>query len=246
MHLALSRLLVLAVAVAALALAGCQPSTAPRQTSDAVKDAGTLASEALERGDYMRAAELYRAALTSAPEALPLHYGLGVSASFLARKPEAIRELTWVLEHGEAGSNEVRSARQWLLSVGALPRYAGSPTAAVDPETTALDQKPAPASVHGAVTIDGAPQERMQLFLMEHPSRIKYFRLRTDEQGHFRFEGIPPGTYKLTERAAGYPIWRLRVDLTPGQDVVLDLSAANSTKVRDDFPDSPPSAGVRS
>jgi hypothetical protein len=33
-------------------------------------------------------------------------------------------------------------------------------------------------------------------------------------------------------------MWRLRVQLEPGQNLTLDLSEANSAKIRDDFPES--------
>jgi hypothetical protein len=236
-----------------LALAGCQGPATPRsgQPSDGVKDTSALAAEALERGEYAKAAELYRVALATMPDSLPLHYGLGVSASFTDRKREAVRELTWVLEHGEAGSSEVTAARRWLRSVGALPRSGSELT------TVAQEQQPAPeshathASVHGRVTdgertSEAAPKSRMQLLLMEHPSRENYYRIRTDEHGYFRFQNVAPGIYKLTERVAGPPVWRLRVELKPGEDLSLDLNPANSTKVRDDFPDSAAAPGPRS
>jgi hypothetical protein len=61
---------------------------------------------------------------------------------------------------------------------------------------------------------------------------------RTDDSGHFEFKRIPPGIYMLTNRIAGEPMWRLRVQLEPGQNLTLDLSEANSAKIRDDFPES--------
>jgi hypothetical protein len=213
---------------------------------------GVLAAEALERGDYAKAAELYQRALVAAPESLALHYGLGVSASYLDRRALAVRELTWVLEHGEAGSNEVNTARRWLLSVGALPRPATAEASTPPPEEQPRGQEltPRPGSVHGrSVSGDSsgslAPMVRMQLILKEYPAANNYFRLRTDEQGYFRFENVPPGIYQLTERVAGPPTWRLRVEVKPGQDVALDLSPENSTRNRDDFPELTPSLGAR-
>jgi hypothetical protein len=40
----------------------------------------------------------------------------------------------------------------------------------------------------------------------------------------------------LTNRVAGQPIWRLRVELKPGEEKQLDLDPGNSIAVRDDFP----------
>jgi len=90
--------------------------------------------------------------------------------------------------------------------------------------------------VSGEAPNDVVPVQRMQLILMEYPSRVQYHRVRTDEQGRFRFANVVPGTYKLTDRAAGTPQWRLRVELKPGQDVTLDLGPGNTTRMRDDFP----------
>lgn len=222
--------------VVVLWLAACQGAAPPPRQATG-KDPGVLAAEALTRGDYAKAADLYRAALAATPDSVPLHYGLGVSASHLGRRDEAIRELTWVLGRGEPSSTEVQAARRWLASVGALPRSA-------DPARSA-DQSPEPsataARLQGQVRAedDGSPMRRMQLLLMEYPSKENYFRLRTDEQGRYTFAQVPPGTYKLTERVAGKPTWRLRVELKAGQDATMDLGPGNSTKVRDDFPDAP-------
>ena len=228
----------------ALALAACQ--AAPPPPRPAMRDPGALAAEALERGEYAKAADLYRSALASEPESLPLRYGLGVAASHLDRRAEAVREFTWVLQRGEPDSTEVKTARRWLLSVGALPRFAAA-TAPEDPrerEQKPADQQPVHASLQGhALSGDSAsaaaPMERMQLILYDYPNRVVYFRIRTDEAGRYRFPKVPPGIYKLTDRASGPPRWRLRVELGPGQDMNLDLGPENSTKVRDDFPDRP-------
>lgn len=226
----------------AFVLAACQAAPAPPRP--AAKDLGSLAAEALERGDYAKAAELYRSAVAAEPGSLPLHYGLAVSASYLDRRMEAVSEFTWVLERGEADSAEVKAARRWLMSVGALPRFAAATAEPEEPREPAQKparDKPAPATVHGRVMSgdtpnDLAPMQRMQLFLYDYPNRVVYFRIRTDEQGHFHFPDVPPGIYKLTDRAAGPPRWRLRVELKAGQDMTLDLDPGNSTKVRDDFP----------
>jgi hypothetical protein len=238
------------LAIVALALLGCQGTPSSRSTSShATEDPAALAASAIERGDYEKAASLYRDALTTAPDSLPLHYGLGVSASYLERRAEAVREFSWVLERGEAGSAEVRAARRWLATVGALPRRAAEARPELE-EPREEAQKPTTGVVHGRVMLgetsgNSAPAERMQVFLMEHPNRIKYFRLRTDEQGYFRFENVPPGVYKLTERAAGHPLWRVRVEVKPGQDVAVDLGPSNTTAARDDFPDGTLGVGPR-
>ena len=96
---------------------GCYsaPAPAPRSQAGEVD----LAAEALEAGDYTRAAELYRRALTTTPESLTVHYGLAVALSHLDQKPEAIREFRWVLARGETGTG----AHGWSRdNSGAPPR----------------------------------------------------------------------------------------------------------------------------
>ena len=76
-----------------------------------MKVPAALASEALDRGDYAKAADLYRDALQTEPDSLPLHYGLGVAASYLDRRAEAIREFTWVFARAAKDSPEATTAR---------------------------------------------------------------------------------------------------------------------------------------
>ena len=224
----------------ALLLAGCYASPVPPPR--VVADEGRLADEALAGRDYARAAELYRHAVQKAPNSLPLHYGLGVAASYLDLKPEAVREFNWVLERGQVGQAEVENARAWLIRVGALAppaRRAGPASAPV----SAADDRPKTGigSLEGrAVFSEGSQQEpmkRMQLFLIEQPNRVNSYRLRTDEDGRFHFSNVAPGVYKLSDRMVGPPKWRLRVEVKPSQAVFLDLGPGNSTGARDDFPE---------
>jgi len=237
------------VVALALVLAACQGTPPPPRSAET--DIGTLAAEALQRGEYAKAADLYQRAMDAEPASVPFHYGLGVAASYLDRRAEAVREFTWVLERGEADSVEVKTARAWLLSVGALPRLAGATAPPEDPREP--EEKPASrsshASVQGRAVLEGrgagAPAGRLALFLSDYPKRVKRFRVLTDEDGRFRFADVPPGVYKLSDRVAGPPRWRLRVEVKPDQELTLDLDQANSTRVRDDFPDPPPTEGPR-
>jgi hypothetical protein len=80
---------------------------------------------------------------------------------------------------------------------------------------------------------------RLQLFLMGQPgspTKDERYNLRTDEDGNFKFPNVPPGPYMLTNRLAGQPIWRLRVELKPAEEKQLDLNSGNSVATRDDFP----------
>jgi hypothetical protein len=220
-----------------LLLVACQgPAPAP---PGAAPDLAVQAAEALDKGDYQRAADLYGRALEAAPESLPLHYGLGVAASHLGNKDVAVREFRWVLARGIAGSPEVEAARRWLVSVGALPR----PAVAAKP----ADEGPgfSHGSVEGrAVFAEGGeepkPAQRMMVILVgqpNSPTKEERYNLRTDENGRFKFPKVVPGPYMLTDRVAGPPKWRMRIEIQPGQEMVLDLTSANSTKVRDDFPE---------
>jgi tetratricopeptide (TPR) repeat protein len=231
-----TRSALLALGLAALIFGACQgPPAAPPKAADAA----TLAAQALERGDYEKAAGLYRQALRSQPDSLPLHYGLAVSASFLNLREEAIREFKWVLERGAAGTIEVEAARRWLISAGVLPR----PSQAVASQEE--DRTPGAATLEGQAVFaetgkEPKPVKRLQLFLVgqpNSPTKEERYVLRTDEDGRFKFSNVVAGPYKLTNRVAGQPIWRLRVELKPSQDTILELNPANSVNTRDDFPE---------
>jgi hypothetical protein len=71
-------------------------------------------------------------------------------------------------------------------------------------------------------------------------SDARFYRVRTDEQGHFVFDKIKGGQYHLHDQTGRGVHWRLRVDVSEGQDLSLDLSPANSVNVRDDFPPEKP------
>lgn len=220
------------LAIVALLGVGCSaPAPAPRSETDIA----VLAADALDAGQYAKAADLYRRALAKAPESVALHYGLAVALSHLDGKAEAIREFLWVLERAVPGTPEADNARRWLVSVGAL---AARPTASFGPDEPSAAST---ATVEGRVLSVGGPEsgplKRQQLVLVEHPSRVHHYRMRTDEDGRYRFTGVAPGIYKLSDRVTGPAKWRLRVEAKPGQAIFLDLGPDNSTSVRDDFRD---------
>lgn len=226
-----------AAAGLALLLAACQaPPPSPPRAAD--PDPAVLAAgQAMERGDYARAAELYRQLVATHPDSVPLHYGLAVAASYMDRREEAAREFRWVLERGAPDSAEVEAAQRWLVRVGAFRQSAGVGEGEEE-------RQPGTAGLEGrAVYAEGGrspePMRRLQLFLVgqpDSPTQDERHVLRTDEDGGFRLTNLVPGPYMLTNRRAGQPIWRLRVDLQPGQDLILDLTPANSVAIRDDFP----------
>jgi hypothetical protein len=221
-----------------LFVAGCnagQPAPTPTaQATDA-----TSAAEALQAGDYQRAAALYRRALAVDPAGVGLHFGLAVAASHLKLRDETAREFKWVLEQVPPASEEAGVARNWLVKAGLLPR-----PSALSP-AVAEERGDGKAILEGSAMFsdDGKtpkPMQRLQLFLVGQPgsaTKDEYHRIRTDEDGRFRFPSVLAGSYKITNRIAGQPIWRLRVELKSGESRQLELTPANSTATRDDFPE---------
>lgn len=231
----------LALALVTLALAAaCESPTAPRQEAVGPSLA-TLAADALDRGDHAGAADLYRRALAASPDSLSLHYGLAVAASHLNLKDEAIREFRWVLERGAKGSAEVVAAHRWLAAAGVLPAQEASPTASEErrPEAASASLEGRMASAEPGQ--EGKPAYRRMVILYgltDSPAKDERYQTRTDENGSFRFPRVAPGSYMVTDAVAGPRTWRLRIQLQPGQALTLDLTPANATKVRDDFPSS--------
>jgi tetratricopeptide (TPR) repeat protein len=221
-----------------LFLAACnagQPAPQPK----AQATFATGAFEALQAGDYQRAAELYRLALAAEPASLGLHYGLAVALSYLQLKDETAREFRWVLEQAPPASEEAEVARTWLVNAGFLSRPSALSPAVVEQ----VGGEEATLEGHAVFGEDGKtprPMQRLQLFLVGQkgsPTNDERHALRTDEGGGFRFPKVLAGSYKLTNRVAGQPIWRLRVELKPGEKKQLELTPANSTATRDDFPE---------
>lgn len=85
-----------------------------------------------------------------------------------------------------------------------------------------------------------APVPRRRLVLKGvkgTPTEGIYYRLRTDEQGEFLFDRIRGGEFKLSDDTAAGFHWRLRISIAEGENRALDLTLANSIRVRDDFPE---------
>ncbi|HXG04526.1 MAG TPA: carboxypeptidase regulatory-like domain-containing protein [Candidatus Binatia bacterium] len=228
-----------ALASAALLLTGggCGQGPAAPVQAAAPRDLMAEAVEAMARRDYATAASALRRVIERSPDHFEAHYRLGVSASHLDLADEATREFEWVVAHGGANSPEVRLARDWLAA-----RRRPAPDETLPPPTSTPD--PTRATLSGRVVWEdnGIQQPRpwVRLFLQGvkgTPVEDEFFRVQTDQNGAYEITGIPPGEYRLTDRGSGTTTWRLKVTLKPGQNVVLDLSPANSVRVRDDFPD---------
>lgn len=221
-------------------LAGCQSPSQPVRSA-APEDPAAKAAGALAGGRYTDARELYRQALADAPDKVSLHYGLGVASSHLDRRDDAVREFRWVVQYGPQTAPEVAAARQWLTRAGALPTTSLHTAAA--PSRSGEERQPGHASLEGRAIFAEAgqapkPMARLQLFLVPEGSTEKErYHLRTDGEGNFKFPNVAPGSYKLIDRVAGQPIWRLRVEFKPSETKALELTPANSLAMQDDFPE---------
>jgi tetratricopeptide (TPR) repeat protein len=226
----------LAATVALVLLLGCTspPPSGPAATT---QDVEADAMAAVSRGDWTTAADLLRRALGQNPTSAKLHYNLGVAASYVGPRDDAIREFQWIIANLAPELSEAQEARRWLTEAGVLARP--TETAAAVPEQTS-EPTPGDSGVRGQVLwAEGRPTARVQLFLKgvpNSPNANQQWVMRTDDSGRFEFKRIPPGTYMLTNKVAGSPTWRLRVKLAPGEITSLDLGEDNSARVRDDFP----------
>ena len=233
----------LALVLVAAALGACSgPAPAPKADYDVVAEA----MKAFDKADWALAGRLLREAIVKSPTELRLHYSLAVTATHLELRDEAIREFRWVLANAP-GTAEATAARNWLIAAGVLTEgeaTASSSGAAGDPDRAAKDPDRGDSSVRGQVSWnEGQPPislTRLQLFLKgldKTPTKDVHLVLRTDEDGRFEFKNVVPGTYKLTNRIAGEPLWRVKVEVPPGQTTSIDLTPQNSLRARDDFPD---------
>ena len=219
-----------------LACSACQ-SQVPPPPARVEADPTSRASAALEAGRYAEAVSLFREALTRTPESVPLRYGLAVALSYTDRAA-AVAEFQWVLASAPPGSREAVESRAWLARAGVLPRPAASRG------TAERERETGNAVLVGRALFaeSGAkPQamQRLQLFLMgrpDSPTKEQRYVLRTDEDGNFKFPNVVPGPYMLTNRIAGQPIWRLRIELKAAEEKHLALGPENSISARDDFP----------
>lgn len=222
-------------------LAGCSSPAPALPGSTAADDLATRALAAFERSDWGAAAPLLREAIARNPAPLRLHFALAITATHLDLRDEAIREFEWVLANGAPGTAEALTARKWLTDAGVLAAAPPANVAAAAPEEETVS--PTTAALRGQVVWNESDPPvsiaRLQLFLTGiegTPTKEEYRVVRTDRDGRFEFKQLVPGPYRLMNRIAGKPTWRLRVQVEAGQRLALDLTPDNSTRARDDFP----------
>lgn len=201
-----------------------EPPVEPRRPSLAQQAQASAA-----RGDYEGAWRLYHQALQAAPEDVSLWYALGVTLSRLDKGKETEEAFQQVVRRGNPDSEEVRLARRWLVSAGALAA----------PVTFSPPEEPAEATA-GTATVEGKatwgepdpdkPPLRAQVLLegLEGEATGKLLAARVLLGQAYRFDRLPAGSYRVIGGAAGRRLWDLTVTLEEGESVVLDLGKDNS------------------
>jgi tetratricopeptide (TPR) repeat protein len=220
---------------AALALAACQRAPAPSvPVAAAPSPVERLTAEGdalLAAGKYADAIEKYREAVDVDGVAVHPRFGLGTAYSFLDRRPEAVAQLRWVLDHADATSTEYQEARRWLLRVGALAEPApvadtAEPTRAADPRLGHLVGKtqwpevtPQRHLITGSLTLAGDEP------VTHDVRRTRAFRLGDV----YEFRDVPPGRYRVLATIDGTTVWDEKVTVEAGKDTTLDLSQTASS-----------------
>jgi len=229
-----------------LALTACQNAAPPPAASVAAPAVAPAvqAREAAARSDWRAAAPLFREAIAQAPGEIALHYELAVVATHVDDREEATREFRWVVVNASPDSQEYRLAKAWLDDAS-QPESTTTTTSSTKATPVLHVERAGDANLYGGVVWSSEPNgphstRRMQIHLYGVPNtatKEQRYTVRTDDEGRFEFKNIVAGPYKLTNRVAGKPTWRVRVDVEAGRDTGFDLHPGNSINVRDDFPE---------
>lgn len=188
------------------------------------------ASVLAELGDYEGASQLYQEALGAAPEDTSLWYALGVTLSRLNQRKETEEAFRYVVNRGNPDSEEVRLARQWLISAGILAR----PVVFTATAETA-EAAEAKAILKGKVSW-GEPERgkaplkaRVIIQGLKGAAQGKRFTARVALGQVYRFDRLPAGSYRLVGVVEGERLWDLTVDVEDGKETVHDLSKETSS-----------------
>lgn len=196
-------------------------------------DAGSLAEQArvaADVGDYEGAWRFYYQALEVTPEDLALWYGLGVTLSHLNRRTETEAAFQYVVQHGQADSEEVTFARRWLINAGVLTEPVTFSIAA-----DAVDVRGDKAVLEGQTTWGNPnpsrPVLKAQLLLqgLSGAAEGQRFHTRVTLGDPYHFERLPAGTYRLLGGVAGHRLWDLTLSVDDGKKISLDLGKDNSS-----------------
>jgi tetratricopeptide (TPR) repeat protein len=196
------------------------PSLNPAERAAALADVG----------DYEGASRLYQEALAVAPEDTSLWYAQGATLSRMNQRKETEEAFRYVVNRGNPDSEEVRLARQWLISAGILAR----PVVFTATAETA-EAAEARATLKGKITWGGpepgkAPlKARIVLHGVNGAAQGKRFTKRVALGQVYRFDRLPAGSYRLIGVIEGERLWDLTVDVEDGKETVNDLSKETSS-----------------
>jgi len=182
------------------------------------------------RGDYGEAWTLYHQALLATPEDVSLRYALGVTLSHLNQPQTTEETFQYVVRHGKPDSEEVKRARQWLLSAGVIAEPVRFPSV-----TVAMEARRDTAAVQGRTTWGepdaNRPGIKAYILLqgLDGAADRTRFSTRVTLGQLYRFEHLPPGSYRLIGRTQDHLLWDLTILAEDGKTVTQDLSQDNST-----------------
>jgi len=237
-------------ALAAVGLVfGCQQAPAPVRPaqSPSVSPAVVARGEgdqAMERGEYAKAAAKYQDAVALEPNDMALRFALGSAYSYLGKRAETIEQFQWVVKRGDQTTEYYKNARQWLAREGLLPVAVASagPDASSGPRAQAATK----GNVAGSLEWPGVnPRERLikvRVTLTGDDDSTKSVNLsrpfRLGER--YEFRDLAPGKYRLVAKAEdGAPVtelWEQSRSIEAGQVTQLPLGPANSKVSPDKFP----------
>lgn len=201
----------------------------PRPAPSALPSGVSLATQAAELadvGDYEGAWRFYHQALVATPDDVSLWYALGVTLSHLNQRQETEEAFRYVVNRGKPDSEEVKFARQWLVSAGVLAPSVAFTIAA--PAVNVADDK---AVVKGKVTWGAELNQKVRILIhgLKGAAEGKRFSTRATLGQLYRLGRLPAGSYRLIGSVEGQHLWDLTVAVEDGKEVVLDLSRDNSS-----------------
>jgi hypothetical protein len=229
----------LAIGVALL-LAACQAGPAPRAPkATALSPGERLRAEGeafFAKADYADAIEKYRQAVDLDPAAVAPHFGLGTAYSFLDKRPEAIVQFRWVMDHAPSSSTECQDAQRWLTRVGALTAASAQTDIAGTADPTSLGRLVGRTEWPGLTP--HTPRITGTLSLIgDEPAILDVKRSREFGLGdRYGFKDVPAGRYRIVAVIDETTIWNESVTVEAGKDTTLTLSQSSSPVPADRFP----------
>jgi hypothetical protein len=225
----LAHLLVLAVAILVVGCERAPRSAAARgSVTQSFEDLRADGAARLAARDWEGALRAYQAALAAQPESLDVRYNVAIVLSHLDRVDEAVQAFTWVVEHGPAGDDSVRVARQWLASL-ARPSTGEGTSERAGP----VDDRRGLGAVRGRTEwFDLTPGTTATLqILLEgddvgNRDRRYWARARLNEP--YEITDVIPGGYRLRAQAGHVRLWETRVVVERGRLAVVDLTRATA------------------